>query len=103
MADGNVYEAYDLYLSAGLYNTAHDLAVLELAPDAINRHDMELLKSLFERFVGRPVDGWHDRGKACGIRSTRNLALIYLTHPTDTCRDYWTMLTSRFGYPSCEK
>lgn len=60
---GKIYEAYELFLSAGSYNLAHELAVLELAPDAVLRRDFELLKSLFARFVGRPVEGWHLRGK----------------------------------------
>ncbi|KAJ7636026.1 nuclear protein 96-domain-containing protein [Mycena polygramma] len=59
-----VFEAYELYLSAGLYNAAHDIAVLKLAPDAVIRNDLTLLTSLFSRFNGRPVDGWHVRGKA---------------------------------------
>ncbi|KAI0066823.1 hypothetical protein BV25DRAFT_1819933 [Artomyces pyxidatus] len=61
---GNIYEAYQLYLQAGLYNAAHELAVLELAPEAVIRDDLELLKTLFERIAGHPVDGWHVRGKA---------------------------------------
>ncbi|KAJ6485939.1 nuclear protein 96-domain-containing protein [Mycena sanguinolenta] len=59
-----VFEAYELYLSAGLYNAAHDIAVLKLAPDAIIRNDLTLLTGLFSRINGRPVDGWHVRGKA---------------------------------------
>ncbi|KAI8976665.1 nuclear protein 96-domain-containing protein [Trametes punicea] len=61
--NGNVYEAYELYLSAGLYDAAHDIAVLELAPDAVIRQDLLLLRELFEVFDGRPVSGWNDRGK----------------------------------------
>ena len=61
---GNVYDAYELYLKAGLYDAAHNIAVLELAPDAIIRHDLMLLKDLFEVFDGRPVSGWIERGKA---------------------------------------
>ncbi|KAF8635366.1 hypothetical protein AX15_000371 [Amanita polypyramis BW_CC] len=62
---GDVYNAYELYLAAGLYDTAHDIAVLELAPDAILRQDMDLLKDIFERFEGKEdkVDGWSIRGK----------------------------------------
>ncbi|KAF5379022.1 hypothetical protein D9615_006077 [Tricholomella constricta] len=60
---GEIYEAYELFLSAGLYNSAHDLAVLELAPDAIIHRDLELLKNLFVKFIGHPVDGWYVRGK----------------------------------------
>ncbi|KAJ7180452.1 nuclear protein 96-domain-containing protein [Mycena filopes] len=61
---GRVFEAYELYLSAGLFNPAHNIAVLKLAPDAVIRNDLALLTSLFSRFDGRPVDGWHVRGKA---------------------------------------
>ena len=62
---GDTFEAYELFLSAGLYNSAHDLAVLELAPDAVIRKDLELLKELFSRLSGHLVDGWHVRGKVC--------------------------------------
>ncbi|THH21138.1 hypothetical protein EW146_g347 [Bondarzewia mesenterica] len=62
--NGNVYEAYQLYLQAGLYNAAHELAVLELAPEAVVRDDLELLQALFGRIAGHSVDGWHVRGKA---------------------------------------
>ncbi|KAJ7074900.1 nuclear protein 96-domain-containing protein [Mycena belliarum] len=60
---GEDFEAYELYLSAGLYNAAHDIAVSKLAPDAVIRRDLTLLTSLFSRFNDRPVDGWHVRGK----------------------------------------
>ncbi|KAI0642596.1 nuclear protein 96-domain-containing protein [Trametes meyenii] len=60
---GNIYEAYELYLAAGLYDAAHDIAVLELAPDAVIRQDLLLLRELFEVFDGRPVSGWNDRGQ----------------------------------------
>ncbi|KAI0739083.1 nuclear protein 96-domain-containing protein [Daedaleopsis nitida] len=60
---GNLYEAYELYLAAGLYDAAHDIAVAELAPDAVVRQDLILLKELFDVFEGRPVRGWNERGK----------------------------------------
>lgn len=61
---GEVYDAYQLYLQAGLYDTAHELAVLELAPEAVIRDDLTLLKTLFERIAGHAVDSWHVRGQA---------------------------------------
>jgi len=64
LSKGLLYEAYELYISADLWNSAHDLAVLELAPDAVIRHDYDLLKSLFNRMAGHSVDGWNIRGKA---------------------------------------
>lgn len=48
---------------AQLYNPAHELAVLELAPDAIIRKDLDLLKDIFERFNSKKVDNWNTRGK----------------------------------------
>ena len=54
-------------MEADLFNSAHELAVLELAPDAILRRDLKLLKSLFVKIAGHPVDGWHVRGKVCHI------------------------------------
>ncbi|KAF7309606.1 SNF2 family helicase [Mycena indigotica] len=63
---GNIYDAFELYLSAELFNEAHNLAISKLAPDAIIRNDLQLLASLFRRFEWRAntIDGWHLRGKA---------------------------------------
>ncbi|KAF9225855.1 hypothetical protein BS17DRAFT_777779 [Gyrodon lividus] len=61
---GNVFDAYQLYMAAGLYQSAHDLAVVELAPEAVIRQDFELLASLLERMTGQSIDGWHLKGKA---------------------------------------
>ncbi|KIL64135.1 hypothetical protein M378DRAFT_11701 [Amanita muscaria Koide BX008] len=62
---GDIYNAYELYLSAGLYKPAHNIAVLELAPDAILRRDLDLLRDIFERFEGKEgkIDGWSIRGE----------------------------------------
>ncbi|KAF9010120.1 nuclear protein 96-domain-containing protein [Cyathus striatus] len=66
-SQGDLYSAYELYLAAGQYNSAHDIAVLDLAPDAIIRRDLKVLKSLFETFdsPGKidKIDGWFVRGK----------------------------------------
>lgn len=72
-----LYDAYELYIAAGLWNYAHDLAVLELAPDAVIRRDYELLKELFSRMSGQSVDGWHVRGK---VRFIPLASLIALKH-----------------------
>lgn len=85
-----MYNAYQLFISAGLYNPAHDLAVLELAPDAIIRKDLELLKELFSKFVGRPVDGWHIRGQVCTPKINPALLQILNFH----VRLSWTTYTS---------
>jgi len=62
-SQNRVYEAFDLYVTAKLWNAAHDLAVLELAPDAVVRQDHELLQTIFGRLSGHPIDSWHLRGK----------------------------------------
>lgn len=64
ISQGKVFEAYELYMAAGLYQSAHDLAVVELAPEAVIRQDFELLTSLFERMASQSIDGWHLKGKA---------------------------------------
>ena len=69
-SQNRVYEAFDLYASAGLWNAAHDLAVLELAPDAVVRQDHELLRTIFARLSGHAIDGWRLRGKVC--KSNKN-------------------------------
>lgn len=64
---GNEYAAYELYITAQQYNAAHNIAVLELAPDAIIRKDYELLFNLFNPLAtpGRreKIDGWFVRGQ----------------------------------------
>jgi nuclear pore complex protein Nup98-Nup96 len=64
-----------------MHSAAHELAVFELAPEAVIRDDLELLKVLFERFVGHAVDGWHVRGKVCGIVRNRPTYLLTFKRP----------------------
>jgi nuclear pore complex protein Nup98-Nup96 len=68
---GNIYAAYELYLSAKSYNLAHNLAQLELAPDAIIRKDLDLLHNLFKPFDADgkrdKVTGWFVRGKVITV------------------------------------
>jgi nuclear pore complex protein Nup98-Nup96 len=56
-----------LFLTAGLYNAAHNIAILELAPDAILARDLDLVKELFEVFDNETrhdkIEGWFVRGK----------------------------------------
>jgi len=59
----DVYGAYCLFMEAGQYHTAHELAVLELAPDAVIREDLDLLAKLFEGMDSLEVDSWSLRGK----------------------------------------
>ncbi|KAF8155941.1 nuclear protein 96-domain-containing protein [Crassisporium funariophilum] len=64
---GDLFSAYELYLSAQVYQSAHNLALHELAPDAIIRKDLDLLRSLFIRFDGDgkrdKIENWFVRGK----------------------------------------
>lgn len=65
LANGEVYKAHQLYLSARMHTTAHDLVVTELAPDAIIRKDLQLLREMLDELSTHHVEGWHDRGKVC--------------------------------------
>ncbi|KAG6899672.1 hypothetical protein C0993_008026 [Termitomyces sp. T159_Od127] len=61
--NGDFFDAYELFLQAELYDAAHDLALVELAPDVILRRDFDLLQNLFAVFANHPINGWHVRGK----------------------------------------
>ncbi|EPQ60401.1 hypothetical protein GLOTRDRAFT_135098 [Gloeophyllum trabeum ATCC 11539] len=62
LSKGRVWEAYELYKAALLYEKAHDLAVRHLAPEAAIRGDMDLLKQLFQGMEGK-VAWYNMRGK----------------------------------------
>lgn len=78
---GRFYSAYEFYISAECYNTAHILALLELAPDAVIRKDWELLGRLFSPFNGAgrrdKIDGWFVKGQV------RFLSLVFRTDRVD--------------------
>jgi nuclear pore complex protein Nup98-Nup96 len=89
-----VWEAYELYIAAGLFNSAHELAVLELAPDAVIRRDFDLLKSLFAKIAGHPVSGWHIRGKVFLSLSIPSQSLdLTLAFPSQAFLDYAHIMT----------
>lgn len=82
ISQGKVFEAYELYMAAGLYQSAHDLAVVELAPEAVIRQDLVFLTSLFERMTSYPIDGWHLKGKARPpLLLDRSLLLTFALRP----------------------
>jgi hypothetical protein len=92
---GHVFAAYELYISAQLYNSAHNLALLELAPDAVIRKDLELLRSLFTPFDsdGRrdKIEGWFVRGKVISFPPVYYMRDIYSINSIDhsrLCRDH---------------
>ncbi|KAL0069564.1 hypothetical protein AAF712_003222 [Marasmius tenuissimus] len=68
MSEAAFYDAFELYLQAGINNQAHDIAVLEIASDCVIRRDLDMLKDIFERFTGpggevKGVEAWSLRGK----------------------------------------
>lgn len=86
---GRFFSAYELFLSAQLYNTAHTLALFELAPDAIIRRDLELLRSLFNPFDNDgkrdKVEGWFVRGKVRPVRRLHALFPSFLSRYIIRC------------------
>ena len=95
--NGRLYDAYEFYLAAGLYDAAHDIAVLELAPDAVIRQDLMLIKDLFDVFDGRPVANWNERGKA-GVYLLLETVSANFRSPE---RCSWSMQMLSRGYLSC--
>ncbi|KAF9446476.1 hypothetical protein P691DRAFT_733167 [Macrolepiota fuliginosa MF-IS2] len=67
LSNGEFYRAYELFLAAGHYNAAHNIAMLELAPDAILARDLDLVKEMFGVFDSETrhdkIEGWFVRGK----------------------------------------
>ncbi|TIA83864.1 hypothetical protein E3P98_00468 [Wallemia ichthyophaga] len=60
---GDRYAQYKLLLAAEMHSEAHAVAVDVLAPEAIIRDDLALLRRLLEPLVTESVDGWASRGK----------------------------------------
>jgi hypothetical protein len=57
------YLQYQLHLAADDQNPAHQIVVTELAPEAIMRNDLDLLRRLLDRFQDSRVEGWNEGGK----------------------------------------
>ncbi|KAI5121845.1 hypothetical protein M0805_003278 [Coniferiporia weirii] len=60
---GDIYLAYGLYTRARVYQTAHELAIAYLAPEAILRDDLDLLLSLFTALEENQVDDFSVGGQ----------------------------------------
>jgi len=60
---GEIYQAFELYTHAGAHTAAHDLAVTYLAPEAILRSDLELLKNIFSAIDDSSVSDWRVGGQ----------------------------------------
>ncbi|KAF8583009.1 hypothetical protein K439DRAFT_1412588 [Ramaria rubella] len=61
--EGKTFDAYEHFLKADDQRTAHDIAISDLAPDAVVRGDLSLLRALFEPFNPQAVPEWSFRGK----------------------------------------
>lgn len=66
--EGKAFDAYEHFLKADDQRMAHDIAVTDLAPDAVIREDLSLLRALFKPFDSHVVPEWSFRGKVCGFR-----------------------------------
>ncbi|TDL26378.1 hypothetical protein BD410DRAFT_881649 [Rickenella mellea] len=56
--EGNIYEAYELYVDAGAHQSAHDIAITYLAPEAILHDHLELLRNLFQVLDKTKISNW---------------------------------------------
>jgi nuclear pore complex protein Nup98-Nup96 len=56
-------DAFQFYKQSGSTQTAHDIAVRDLAPDAILQEDVSYLKSMFADLQPREVQDWQLWGK----------------------------------------
>ncbi|KAF8515568.1 nuclear protein 96-domain-containing protein [Gautieria morchelliformis] len=61
--EGKSFDAYEHFLKADEQRMAHDIAVNDLAPDAVVRGDLSLLRALFKPFDPQAVPEWSFRGK----------------------------------------
>lgn len=61
--NGDVFLEYQLLLGAKQLDEAHGIVVLELAPEAILRNDLVMLRRLLEPFDPRLVSDWNQGGK----------------------------------------
>lgn len=59
----DLYLAFQLHLEAGEHSVAHEIVVRELAPEAILRQDVELLRRLLQDFDVRAVENWESGGQ----------------------------------------
>lgn len=59
-----MYDAYDKYLIAAMHPEAHEIAVLELAPDIVIRRDLDLLELTFNSIHNHSkIEDWNVRGQ----------------------------------------
>lgn len=56
-SSGSVYNEYHALIDSKLYNRAHRILLDKLAPEAVLRDDLTLLRRMTEPIIGKP-DGW---------------------------------------------
>lgn len=86
--EGRAFDAYEHFLKADEQRLAHDIAVNDLAPDAVIRGDLSLLRALFKPFDPQAVDEWSFRGKVCPYRSPDSRVLTHGGHLSQLYLDY---------------
>lgn len=61
--NGDVFSQYKSLLAAEEHSTAHRIAVVDLAPEAIIRNDLTLLRRLFDVFEPQDTADWESGGR----------------------------------------
>ncbi|KAK4689973.1 nuclear pore complex protein Nup98-Nup96, partial [Tremellales sp. Uapishka_1] len=62
-SSGDAFREYHELLRAGLFEKAHKILIEKLAPEAVIRNDLVLLRRLCEPLEGRDPQGWEFGGK----------------------------------------
>ncbi|KAK4051594.1 hypothetical protein OIV83_002734 [Microbotryomycetes sp. JL201] len=70
---GNVFAEFKLLIMAEQWSAAHEIAVLELAPEAVVRGDLLLVKKLLEPFNPRRISA--QKSTSTAASTTRSLVL----------------------------
>lgn len=73
LGEDDSWEAYDRYVSAGLYDEAHSIVVRDLAPETVIRGDHSLLVDILSNLERHEdaVHNWQSGGKV------RSALLLY--------------------------
>ncbi|KAL5494856.1 hypothetical protein ACEPAI_318 [Sanghuangporus weigelae] len=100
---GDVYLAYELYTDAKTYQSAHELAITYLAPEAVLRDELDVLTRLFTALDSNRVSGFDVGGQlfidyariVSRIPELREIQLVEVTELTEAEKSELDALNTR--------